>query len=132
MYSANSLSAATKIFPLSLIIFTGLPLRARCRIIAFRQLSGSSLSTISICIARIVRHAKKQHQRFSLLRSIFTLNSPKKSTPTFVNTVDANNHSSGRSVIIGDFVCALLFRHVMYFFLIDLTEFCMLRIQKFC
>ena len=54
IYYANYFSAPTKFVSLSLIILTGLPLRAMNRIIAFRQLSVSSFVTISICNARTV------------------------------------------------------------------------------
>ena len=61
IYSANSLSAPMKFVPLSLIIFTGLPLRAMNCIIGFRQQSLSGFGTITICIARTVRHVKRRH-----------------------------------------------------------------------
>ena len=76
-YSLNSRSAPMKFVPLSLIIFNGLPHHAMNRIIAFRQLSVSNFRTISICPARTVRHVKRQHQRFSFLRPIFTVKCPK-------------------------------------------------------
>ena len=77
IYSANSFSTPSKFVPLSLFILDGLPLRAMNRITALKQLSVSSFGTISICTARTVRHVNKQHQSFSFLRPIFTVNGPK-------------------------------------------------------
>ena len=131
-YSAHSLSAPTKFVPLSLIIVLGLPLRAINLLVALRQLSVSNLGTTSICTALIVRQLKRQHYGFSFPRPIFTMKRPKKSTPTFVKTVEASNCSSSRSAITGANVCALPFLQLTHLFLFDLKAFRMPRIRILC
>ena len=93
MYSANSLSAPAKFVPLSLKSVIGLPLRALNLRIALRQLSVSKFGTNSICTALIVRPVKRQQHRMSFRWPIFTMNGPKKSTPTPVKAVEASNRS---------------------------------------
>ena len=64
MYSANSFPTTMKFVPLSIIIFTCLPLRTMKSIFAFREQSMSSFGTISICTTWTVKPVKSKTNVF--------------------------------------------------------------------